>query len=151
MDEIPFEVFLNIGKQMVSNERCEFTDVPVPVPIQKKTIEEYKKDYRTKLELQIAGIKKNVFNLEVEISELERKNSIIISNFSNKNYTSSTRSFLSNNNLLLKYFLSLNNLESEKFKMNSITLQNLKEQHELLYDIYNRTEQLLNNLLNSYK
>jgi len=149
MDEIPFEVFLNIGKQMVSNERCEFTDVPVPII--KKSIEEYVNNYRNKLELQLADIKKNVFNLEVEISELERKNSIIISNFSNKNYTSSTRSFLSNNNMLLNYFLSLNNLESEKFKMNSITLQNLKEQHELLYDIYNRTEQLLNNLLNSYK
>jgi hypothetical protein len=147
MDEIPIEVFLNIGKQLVSNECNDFIDVP----IQKKSIEEYKNNYRNKLELQLARIKKNLFDLEVEISELERKNSIIISNFSNKNYKSNTRNFLSNNNILLNYFLSLNNLDSEKFKMNSITLQNLKEQHDIHYDIYNRTEQLLKNLLNKYK
>ena len=87
--------------------------------------------------------------MEVEIIELERKNSIILSNFSNKKYSSSTRNFLSNNGLLLNYFLSLKNLDSEKFKLNSITLQNLKEQHETQYNIYNRTEELLNNLLKS--
>ena len=147
MDDIPAEVFLNIGKQMISNERNDFIDVP----IQTKPIEEYVNNYRNKLELQLARIKKNLFDLEVEISELERKNNIIISNFSNKKYSSSTRNFLHNNNILLNYFLSLNNLDSEKFKMNSITLQNLKEQHDINYDIYNRTEQLLKNLLNKYK
>ena len=147
MDEIPLEVFLNIGKQMVSNESYEFVDAP----IQKKPIEEYIKNYRNKLELQLARIKKTFFDLEVEILELERKNNIILSNFSNKNYRSNTRSFLYNNNLLLNYFLSLNNLDTEKFKLNTITLQNLKEQHEAQYDIYIRTEQLLENLLKKYK
>ena len=150
MDDIPLEVFLNIGKQMVSNEGCGI----INVPIQKKQIEEYIKNYRNKLELQLASIKKNIYELEVEIFELERKNSIILSNFSNfsnKNYISNTRNFLSNNDLLLKYFLCLNNLDTEKFKLNSITLQNLKEQHKIQYDIYNITEQFLDNLLKKYK
>ena len=145
MDEVPFEVFLNIGKKMDSNEKCVITDISNTT----KNIDYYKKNYRNKLELQLASIKKNVFVLEVEIFELERKNSIILSNFSNKKYSSSTRNFLSNNSLLLNYFLSLKNLDSEKFKLNSITLQNLKEQHETQYNIYNRTEELLNNLLKS--
>ena len=145
MDEVPFEVFLNIGKKMDSNEKCVITDISNTT----KNIDYYKKKYRNKLELQLASIKKNVFDLEVEIFELERKNSIILSNFSNKKYSSSTRNFLSNNSLLLNYFLSLKNLDSEKFKLNSITLQNLKEQHETQYNIYNRTEELLNNLLKS--
>ena len=145
MDEVPFEVFLNIGKKMDSNEKCVITNISNTT----KNIEYYKKNYRNKLELQLASIKKNVFVLEVEIFELERKNSIILSNFSNKKYSSSTRNFLSNNSLLLNYFLSLKNLDSEKFKLNSITLQNLKEQHETQYNIYNRTEELLNNLLKS--
>ena len=145
MDEVPFEVFLNIGKKMDSNEKCVITDISNTT----KNIDYYKKNYRNKLELQLASIKKNVFDLEVEIIELERKNSIILSNFSNKKYSSSTRNFLSNNGLLLNYFLSLKNLDSEKFKLNSITLQNLKEQHETQYNIYNRTEELLNNLLKS--
>ena len=145
MDEVPFEVFLNIGKKMDSNEKCVITNISDTT----KNIEYYKKNYRNKLELQLASIKKNVFDLEVEIIELERKNSIILSNFSNKKYSSSTRNFLSNNGLLLNYFLSLKNLDSEKFKLNSITLQNLKEQHETQYNIYNRTEELLNNLLKS--
>jgi hypothetical protein len=146
MDDIPSEVFLNIGKQMASNEPYEVTNVLIT----KKTVEEYKKNYKDKLELQLARIKKTVFDLEVEIFELERKNNNILSGFSNKKYSSSARNFLSNNNMLLKYFLSLNNLETEKFKLNSITLQNLKEQYEIQYDIYIRTEQLLNNLLKSY-
>ena len=145
MDDVPFEVFLNIGKKMISKETHEFTNESIT----KKTFQEYKKNYRNKLELQLASIKKNVCDLEVEIFDLERKNSIILSNFSNKKYSSSTRNFLSNNSLLLNYFLSLKNLESEKFKLNSITLQNLKEQHEIQYNIYNRTEELLNNLLKS--
>ena len=145
MDEVPFEVFLNIGKKMDSNEKCVITNISDTT----KNIEYYKKNYRNKLELQLASIKKNVCDLEVEIFDLERKNSIILSNFSNKKYSSSTRNFLSNNSLLLNYFLSLKNLESEKFKLNSITLQNLKEQHETQYNIYNRTEELLNNLLKS--
>jgi hypothetical protein len=146
MDDIPSEVFLNIGKQMASNEPYEVTNVLIT----KKTVEEYKKNYKDKLELQLARIKKTVFDLEVEIFELERKNNNILSGFSNKKYSSSARNFLSNNNMLLKYFLSLNNLETEKFKLNSITLQNLKEQYDIQYDIYIRTEQLLNNLLKSY-
>ena len=42
MDDIPAEVFLNIGKQMISNERNDFIDVP----IQTKPIEEYVNNYK---------------------------------------------------------------------------------------------------------
>ena len=40
MDEVPFEVFLNIGKKMDSNEKCVITNISDTT----KNIEYYKKN-----------------------------------------------------------------------------------------------------------
>jgi hypothetical protein len=140
MDEIPYEVFLNIGKQLVSNENNVFDRVY----IETKPFEEYKSNYINNLEVQIARLKKELFQLEVEILELERKNIILLTNFSrNSKYKSNTMNFLYNNNVGLTYFLSLKTLESKKFKLNSLTIENLKGQYETTLDIYNKTLVLL--------
>lgn len=145
MDDVPYDIFLNIGKQLTSTEEYE----PEHIHFQGKTVEEYKKDYRNKLELQLANIKKQLFELEIEIMELERKNSKLLYSFSNKGYNSTTRTFLYNNKILLNYFLSLNNLDSDKFKLNLLTIQSLNEQHNAVTDIYNRTLFFLDKLLNN--
>ena len=136
MDEIPYEVFLHIGQQLVSTTNKDF----VQIHNETKSFEEYKSNYIYKLEAQIARLKKELFQLEIEIVELERKNNSALTNFSRiGNCKSNTINFLYNNNVARNYFLSLNTLESEKFKLNSITIVNLKSQYETTLDIYNKT------------
>ena len=141
MDEIPYEVFVSIGQQLLENVNNDFDNNAY---IEKKTFEERKSNYIDTLELQLARLKKELYQLEMEIVELERKNNTVLTKFSRNNkYNSNTVNFLYKNNHALNYFLSLNTLESEKFKLNSITIENLKGQYELLLDIYNKTLVLL--------
>ena len=141
MDEIPYEVFVSIGQQLLENVNNDFDNNAY---IEKKTFEERKSNYINTLELQLARLKKELYQLEMEIVELERKNNTVLTKFSRNNkYKSNTVNFLYKNNHALNYFLSLNTLESEKFKLNLLTIEKLKGHYELLLDIYNKTTLLL--------
>ena len=91
MEEIPLEIILNIGKQLCNE--TDFTkdqDIFLTHPQKTKTYEEYKNNYKYKLELCIADNKKSIYELDKEMTELERKITEIVRSQYNKKISSNT-------------------------------------------------------------
>jgi len=150
MEEIPYEIFLNIGKQLCNETDFTQDQYVFLTHTQKtKTYEEYKNNYKYKLELCIADNKKNLHELDKEITELERKITEILRLYYNKKISSNTLNLVYANKHLIKYLNSLNSIECEKIKYYDLTLQKLKEQHNFYVEILNKNYVLWNNINNT--
>jgi hypothetical protein len=150
MEKTPFEIFLNIGKELCNE--TDFTqnqNIILTNPQKTKTYEEYKNNYKSKLELYIADNKKMLDELDKEILELERKISEILRLYCNKKISSNSLSLVYTNRPIIKYLNSLNSLENEKMRYYYLTLQNLKAQHELYTLILNKNYVLWNKINNT--
>ena len=139
-----YETFLEIGTMISNDEQYDYGHI-VNIERNSKTYEEYKEQYITKLELIIANNKKELHLLDEEICELEKKNMELINTFSKKRLNGNAMNFLYRDQNIIKYFLSLKTLNSEKFKYNILTLQKLQEQKNIITDILNRNMVLLIN------
>ena len=149
MEEIPFETFLNIGEQLCNETDFTQQHIILTHPQKTKTYEEYKNNYKYKLELCIADNKKRTHDLDKEIAELERKITDIVRTYSNKKITGNTLNFVYANKPIIKYLNSLNSLEIEKMKYYDLTLQSLKVQRESLVEILKKNYVLWNKINNT--
>ena len=145
MCDVEYDTFLEVGIMLANNEMSDYDHI-VNIECTSKTYEEYKKQYITKLELIIANNKKDLHLLDEEICELEKKNMELINTFSKKGLNGNAMNFLYRDQNIIKYFLSLKTLNSEKFKYNILTLQKLQEQKNIITDILNRNMVLLMNV-----
>ena len=114
MDEIPYDVFLNIGKELCNNVNA--TNIEFNEHITTKTYDYYKNNYKIKIEQCIINNNNHMQQLEKDISDIERKISEIIRFYSNKKFNSNSVSFIYSNKPIIKYLTSLNTLEGEKLK-----------------------------------
>jgi len=128
------DIFLRIGQSMVKNEPMNviFSD------IEKKTYKEYNEAYIYKLETQIYNLKKEISLLDENINDFQNKNINLIKKFSNKKIHGNSYNLIYSNKSICKYFTSINTLDSEKFKYNTITIEQLTEEKELLTKIINK-------------
>lgn len=144
MDEIPYDIFLNIGNALcnINNDDQKNTLINNNI-IFKKTYEEYKNNYKSKLEVIIENNKKKLNELEIEISNLERKITDIIRVYFNKKFKSASVNFIYTNKPIINYLMSLNSLDCEKMKYYKLTVQNLKEEQSILTGILEKNLTLL--------
>jgi hypothetical protein len=144
MEEVPFEIFLNIGEQL-----CNETDIEEKYNLtfikNTKTYEEYKNNYKEKLELRIADNKKIIHELDKEIADLERKITEIVRMYCNKRISNNSLNLVYMNKPIIKY---LNSLENEKMKFYELTLQNLKGQYDSHIEILKKNYVLWNKINN---
>jgi len=144
MEAVPFEIFLKIGEQLCNETEIE-ENIHFTFPQKKKTYEEYKNNYKHKLELCIADNKKIIHELDKEISELERKITEIVRMYCNKRISNNSLNLVYMNKPIIKY---LNSLENEKMKFYDLTLQNLKGQYETYVEILKKNYVLWNKINN---
>ena len=143
--ELPFDIFLNIGKQLCDENKNDIILIYIK---NTKTYEEYKNHYKMKLKFHIEENKKTINKLNEEINELERKISEIISLYCNKKISSGPLHIFYKNKQKINYLKSLNSLESQKIKYYNLTLQNLKEQHEFYINILEKNYALWDKINN---
>lgn len=144
MEEIPFDIFLNIGNDLCNETNfTKIQNIILTNPQKTKTYEEYKNNYKYKLELYIADNKKNIHDLDKEISDLERKITEIIRLHCNKKISSNTLNLIYGNTPMIRYLNSLNSIEIEKMRYYELTLQSLKEQRDFLIEILKKNYVLL--------
>ena len=136
IEEIPFEIFLNIGKQLCNE--TDFTENQKEESKKTKTYEEYKNDYKSKLEFFIEENKKTINKLDDEIIELEKNFSKIINLQCNKKISNNSLNMFYTNRPMINYLISIKSLESEKIRYYDLKLQNLKEQHEVYINILDK-------------
>jgi hypothetical protein len=147
VEEIPFEIFLNIGKQLCNE--TDFTENQKEESKKTKTYEEYKNDYKSKLEFFIEENKKTINKLDDEIIELEKNFSKIINLQCNKKISNNSLNMFYTNRPMINYLISIKSLESEKIRYYDLKLQNLKEQHEVYIDILDKNYLLWNKINNT--
>ena len=135
MDEIPYSVFIDIGKELCSNK-------PFNVALVKKTKEEYIKDYINNLEIQRVSLEKELDQLMVEINTLQNKNIQLIKQFAGKR-RGNVVSLLYTNNNVVNYFTSINTLESKQYKLNNITIAKLEEQYSNILALHKNVNVLI--------
>ena len=142
MIEMSLEIALSIGIHL-----CETNSEQNQNQTEKKTsYEDYKNNYKRKLEIIILKNKENINNLELEIEELERKIIDIMKVYSIKKYNSSSMNFIYTNKQIINYLMALNSLDGEKIKYYKITIQKLKEQQVFLRKILDKNVQYLSNV-----
>jgi hypothetical protein len=147
IEEIPFEIFLNIGKQLCNE--TDFTENQKEESKKTKTYEEYKNDYKSKLEFFIEENKKTINKLDDEIIELEKNFSKIINLQCNKKISNNSLNMFYTNRPMINYLISIKSLESENIRYYDLKLQNLKEQHEVYIDILDKNYLLWNKINNT--
>jgi hypothetical protein len=132
-NSIDSEIFLRLGKIMCENTNYQY-DNNINTIVH-KTKNDYINNYINKLNMQIESIKKEISNLDNEISILENKNietfTKIIKNKDFKLQKKYIFNFKNNyNNDLLEY---------EKYKLNQITIDKLKNDKNVLITILDNT------------
>ena len=145
MDEIPFDIFLKIGNDLCNTSNSyKYEEHIININNKnEKTHEEYKCNYKIKLEKRISNNIQKICDLEIEIMQLEKKTADIIRVYSNKKFKSSSLSFIYTNKPIINYLMSLNSLDCEKLKFYNLTIQNLKEERSFLIDILGKNNKYL--------
>lgn len=136
-------IYLNIGKIMYENILIwEFNNDYII--INNKTYNDYKNEYINKLNVQIELLEKSLNKIILEIDELERKNLDLFTkitkninllnqknNYFRFNITSSNKLFV---------FNIKNSLDNEKYKLNLITINKLKDDKDLINESLEKTK-----------
>jgi hypothetical protein len=140
-NSIDSEIFIRLGKIMYENITYKY-DTTINTIVH-KTKNDYINNYIKKLNMQIESIEKEISNLDDEIYILEKKHielftKIII----NKDFTKKRYIFNFKNN----YNNDL--LEYEKYKLNQITIDKLKNDKNILIKILDNTNKYKENCLN---
>jgi hypothetical protein len=136
------DAFLILGKKMYENngDDKDFQFKNENENDKNFKIEEYIKKYTSELDNQITFLKKEINNLEYEIDELEKKHIFLFSNIiKNKNFKiqKSYKLFkFSQTNILNKNDL----LEYEKYRLNQIVIDKLKNDKDKLIKILENTK-----------
>ena len=139
-------VYLKIGKIMYENiSAWNFYDDYIVV--NKKTYDDYKSEYVNKLNVQIELLQNSLNKIEEEINELERKNlelfAKITKNVNFKKFDYFKNSFFNLNNIRF-----IKSLDSEKYKLNLITINKLKMDRDIIYGSLEKTKSYKNRYTN---
>lgn len=132
-------VYLKIGKLMYENIFMINMNQDYII-INSKSFDDYRKEYIIKLNVQIELLEKSLNKIDYEIEELERKNlELFISITKNiklkyNKYIRINKSFNFN---ILNFGYSL---ESEKYKLNNITIDKLKNDRNLIFKSLENTK-----------
>ena len=135
MEQIPDSIFTNIGTDLYLNIEYEFLNTNITISM--KSQEEYNHSYINRLENQLGYLEKQLNQYILEISILKNKNVKLLENFSTKK-RGNVLNLLYRNDNFVKYFTSINTLESKQYNLNNVTIKNLEEQYNILLDVYHR-------------
>jgi len=145
LDEIPLDIFLKIGNELCNNTNNEYKTEEHVINV-KKTYEDYKNNYKAKLEVCISNNRQKIHNFEIEIMQLERKAADIIRVYSNKKFKSNSMNLIYTNKPIINYLMSLNSLDSEKLKYYELTIQTLKKERIFLMEILEKNNNFLSDI-----
>jgi len=137
-------IYLKIGKQMYENITLWNFNDNYEI-INKKTYNNYRIEYINKLNVQIELFEKSYEKISCEIDELERKNLELFINITKDiNFKYKKNRFFGLKNLNKSFTFnihnSINSLDCEKYKLNLITIDKLKNDKNILYDSLEKTK-----------
>lgn len=131
MNNDEYDVYLKIGKIMYDNICLINFDKEYTI-INTKTFDEYRKDYIAKLNFQIEILENSLNKIDNEIKELDRKNLELFTIIS-KNIKLKYKKHISiNKSFNFNIFNCSYSLESEKYRLNNITIEKLKNDKDFI-------------------
>ena len=139
-------IYLKIGKQMRENIYIWNYGNDYNV-IYKKKYNDYKNEYINKLNNQIILLEESYRKISCEIDELERKNlELFVHITKNINFKYQSKKFFGfknvhfNKSFTFNINKSSNSLDSEKYKLNLITINKLKIDRDIIYSSLEKTK-----------
>lgn len=130
-------VYLTIGKKMHENIYV-WNDISDNIIIKKK-YDDYKNEYINKLNKQIKILEEDLNKINIEIEELERKNLELFIHITKdihfkyqKRIYFGSKNILFNKSNIFNINKSNKSLDSEKYKMNQITINQLNIDRDIM-------------------